>query len=272
MRVARLLHASIEYPRPCSYLPDVSASLEHRVLVDVSPEEADALLSRGWRHFGPGWFRPACASCDNCLSTRIVVADFRPSRSQRRVQRRPTRFRIEVGKPAIDEARLQLFHAWQRDRVDTRGWESSHLSLQDYFMRFAFPTSVAREIAYYDDAADGRLVMLSICDETPQAWSAVFCFYDPAYAAISPGIANILTLVDLARAGGRPFVYLGYCVLGCPSLRYKAAFHAQDLLVGLPADDEAPRWQRLARLSAGASSSDVMDSRTSPSSSDTLAR
>ena len=81
---------------------------------------------------------------------------------------RPTRFRIEVGKPAIDEARLQLFHAWQRDRVDARGWESSHLSLQDYFMRFAFPTSVAREIAYYDDAADGRLVMLSICDETPQ--------------------------------------------------------------------------------------------------------
>ena len=28
-------------------------------------------------------------------------------------------------------------------------------------MRFAFPTSVAREIAYYDDAADGRLVMLT---------------------------------------------------------------------------------------------------------------
>jgi arginine-tRNA-protein transferase len=91
--------------------------------------------------------------------------------------------------------------------------------------------------------------MLSICDETPQAWSAVFCFYDPAYAAISPGIANILSLVDLARAGARPFVYLGYCVLGCPSLRYKAAFHAQDLLVGLPADDESPHWRRLPRLS-----------------------
>jgi arginine-tRNA-protein transferase len=85
----------------------------------------------------------------------------------------------------------------------------SELSVQDYFMRFAFPSSVAREVAYFDAAADNRLVMVSICDETPQAWSAIFCFYDPAYARISPGIANILSLVDLARASARPFVYLG---------------------------------------------------------------
>lgn len=228
----------------------MSASLEHRVLVDVSPDEADALLSRGWRHFGPGWFRPACSGCGDCLSTRIVVEAFRPSRSQRRILRRPIRLRREIGKPVIDEARLKLFHGWQRNRVEERGWELSRLSLQDYFMRFAFPTAVAREVAYYDDATDGRLMMVSICDETPQAWSAIFCFYDPAYAALSPGILNILTLVDVARSSERPFVYLGYCVLDCPSLRYKAAFRAQELLVGLPGDDEAPHWQRMPLAAA----------------------
>jgi arginine-tRNA-protein transferase len=243
--VARLLHTGIEDPRPCSYLPEVAASLEHRVMLDVSPDEADALLCRGWRHFGPGWFRPACAGCQACLSTRIVVEAFVPSRSQRRAQRLARHLRVEIGRPSIDEARLALFHTWQRNRVEARGWEEAELTVQDYFMRFAFPTSVAREVAFYDPHNDDRLVMVSICDETPQAWSALFCFYDPAYARVSPGVANILALVDIARAAARPYVYLGYCVLACPSLRYKAAFRPQELLVGLPGDHEASRWERI---------------------------
>jgi arginyl-tRNA--protein-N-Asp/Glu arginylyltransferase len=93
--------------------------------------------------------------------------------------------------------------------------------------------------------------MVAICDETPQAWSAVFCFYDPAYARISPGIANVLRLVDLARATSRRFVYLGYLVSACQSLRYKAAFHPQELLVGLPSDAETPRWVRVAHEGEG---------------------
>ena len=221
-------------------------------MLEVSPEEADELLCRGWRHFGPGWFRPACSGCQKCLSTRIVVDDFAPSRSQRRVRRLAGHLRAEVGKPIVDEARLDLFHAWQRERVQTRGWETSDLSVQDYFMRFAFPSSLAREVAYYDESASDRLVMVSICDETPRAWSAIFCFYDPAYARISPGIANILSLVELARSTSRRFVYLGYCVLECQSLRYKAAFGAQELLAGLPADGELPRWDRItSSLDAG---------------------
>jgi leucyl-tRNA---protein transferase len=222
-------------------------------MLDVSPDEADALLCRGWRHFGPGWFRPACTGCQACLSTRIVVDAFAPSRSQRRVQRRASRLRAQVGRPVIDEARLDLFHAWQRDRVQARGWETSELSVQDYFIRFAFPARFALEVAYYDQEADDRLAMVSICDKTPQAWSAIFCFYDPAYARISPGIANILNLVELARATSRPYVYLGYCVLACQSLSYKAGFHAQELLVGLPGDSEAPRWDRIAPLTGLAS-------------------
>jgi len=214
-------------------------------MLDVSPDEADALLGRGWRHFGPGWFRPACAGCQACLSTRILVNAFSPSRSQRRVQRLARHLRVEIGKPIIDEARLELFHTWQSERAHARGWEMSELSVQDYFMRFAFPTTIAREVAYYDPGDNDRLVMVSICDETPQAWSALFCFYDPAYARLSPGITNIVSLVELARATSRPFVYLGYCVLACQSLRYKAAFHPQELLVGLPGDHEVPRWDRI---------------------------
>jgi leucyl-tRNA---protein transferase len=243
--MARLIHASVEAPRPCPYLPGLWASQEHRLILDVEPDEAEQLIERGWRHFGPAWFRPVCSGCSACLSTRILVDEFVPSRSQRRVQRRTRGLRVVVDEPTYNEARLALFHAWHRNRVHDRGWEPASFDAGDYRMRFAFSSPFAREVAYYDDEAGGRLVMVSICDETPNAWSAVFCFYDPAYARISPGLGNVLELIELARLHGQHAVYLGYCVFGCQSLRYKAAFRPQEVLLGSPADDDVPCWESL---------------------------
>ena len=240
--MARLLHSVVEDVHTCSYLPARPASLEHQVLLDVSPEEADALFDRGWRHFGPDWFRPACAGCDACVPTRVLVDQFAPNRSQRRAFRRAQALRMEVRRPVVDEAHLTLFAAWHSERVAARSWESVAVEADEYFMQFAFPTTIARELAYTDEAAGGRLVMVAICDETPRAWNAVFCYYDPAYAGMSPGTANILTLVGLAHATGRRFLHLGYRVSACPSLRYKSAFHPQEVLLGRPGPGEEPQW------------------------------
>jgi arginine-tRNA-protein transferase len=48
--------------------------------------------------------------------------------------------------------------------------------------------------------------------------------------------------LSLARERGIPHVYLGYRVLGCASMRYKATFRPHELLLGRPAPDEEPRW------------------------------
>jgi arginine-tRNA-protein transferase len=212
-------------------------------MLDVSPEEADDLFDRGWRHFGPSWFRPVCSGCQACVSTRIAVDVFAPSKSQRRAQHRAAGLRVEIGEPCIDAARISLFHTWHSNRVEMRGWEPAIFDEKDYFMQFAFPTAIAREVAYYDEKAGGRLVMVAICDETPKAWNAVLCFYDPLLGRCSPGIANILSLIAIARRGGKPYVHLGYRVADCPSLRYKSAFRPQEVLLRLPHDGESPSWQ-----------------------------
>jgi arginyl-tRNA--protein-N-Asp/Glu arginylyltransferase len=77
---------------------------------------------------------------------------------------------------------------------------------------------------------------------TPRAWSAIYFFYDPAVARLSPGVANVMLCLALARQRGIPHVYLGYRVLGCPSMRYKATFRPHELLRGRPGPDEEPRW------------------------------
>ena len=48
----------IESPRPCSYLPWETATLEIRAVMSMSSDEYGILLSGGWRRFGWQVFRP----------------------------------------------------------------------------------------------------------------------------------------------------------------------------------------------------------------------
>ncbi|WNG38476.1 arginyltransferase [Archangium violaceum] len=243
--MAIILGHSVEPPGPCSYLPDQRSSLEQLVMQGVTAEEYERMLVRGWRRFGPMYFRPACQACMACVSLRIPTETFQPNRSQRRARAACAHFRVEVGPPQVDEQRLSLYRTWHAEREQTREWEASPLGLREYFLQFAFPHPAAREVAYYDDTAEGgpRLVGLGICDEMPHAWSAVYFFYDPTYARYSPGSANVVFQVELARARGIPHVYLGYRVQDCASLRYKGTFRPHELLEGRPGPDEDPQWR-----------------------------
>ena len=238
----RLLEKMVEKPHPCAYLPAQSASLEVRVMLDVSADEMDTMLERGWRRFGPIYFRPACASCTECVSLRVEVEHFEPSKSQRRAARACSHLRRVVGPPRVDDARLALYAKWHAGREDARGWQPNGQTAERYSLEFAYPHPCAREAAFYDDDSGGRLVGIGLFDSTPRALSAAFFFHDPDYARMSLGSANILALVEDARASARPHVYIGYRVDGCASLRYKAAFRPHQLLRERPEslDDAAP--------------------------------
>jgi arginine-tRNA-protein transferase len=182
--VPRLLKHFTEPPRDCVYLPGQIAQLETRVMLDVSAEQFGDMLSRGWRRFGPFYFRPACQACQACLSIRIPVAHFVPSTTQRRTLRRLEHITVEINPPRVDEARLALYHQWHGFREELRGWAESKLDRESYQIEFAFPHPAAREITYYDRDAPGgpRLIGVGLCDETPAGWSAIYFYYDPAYA------------------------------------------------------------------------------------------
>lgn len=241
----RTVEHFVEAPRRCAYLPEKSAVLEHRVMLDVDPVELEALLVRGWRRFGPVYFRPACMGCQECVSLRVPTARFTPSRSQRRARRDCAHLRVTVGPPQVDGERIELYRAWHAMREQARGWESAELDEQTYFVQFAFPHPCGREVAYWEERPGEvpRLVGLGLADETPGAWSAVYFFYHPSYADRSLGTYNVVFQIEHARQLGIPYVYMGYRVLGCRSLRYKASFRPHELLVGGAELTEAPRWQ-----------------------------
>lgn len=243
--MSRLLKHFIEPPRPCVYLPEETASLENRVMLDVSSSEFEAMLVRGWRRFGPFYFRPACASCQACVSIRIPVATFEPSQSQRRAWKKGSaRLRVELARPSVDAQRLALYAKWHAMREDLRGWAPSVQDEESYSIEFAFSHPSARELTYWDDAApEGpRLVGVSLCDMTPQAISAIYFYYDPDYMKMSPGVFNIIYQINLAQRLDLPYVYLGYFVEGCDSMKYKATFRPHETLRARPSFEAPSAW------------------------------
>jgi arginine-tRNA-protein transferase len=226
-------------PRPCSYLAGRDARSEYRLALDADDARLDALLVRGWRRFGPVYFRPACDGCGECVPLRLPLAQFAPTRRQRRARRKCARLRVSLGAPRVDEERLALHRAWHAWRERARGWEPGDLDAETYFSELAFPHPAARELCFHDG---DRLVAVGLCDVTARAWSAVYFFYHPDVARLSPGVAHVVIAAEMARARGIPHLYLGFRVAGCPSMAYKADFRPHELLVGRPALDEEPTW------------------------------
>ena len=144
----------------------------------------------------------------------------------------------------MDDERLALYGRWHRQRETAKGWDPTEIDPERYAMDFAFPHPAAREVAFRDPADGDRLLGLGIFDEMPHAMSAVYFFWDPALAPSSLGVANVVTLVEEARNKGHQHVYLGYRVLGCASLVYKARYGPHELLVGRPSESEPTKWRR----------------------------
>ena len=74
-------------PSPCPY---VEGQFERKVFThlvgDKAPELNDLLTQGGFRRSQNIAYRPACETCRACVSVRVVVEDFVPSRSMRRVE------------------------------------------------------------------------------------------------------------------------------------------------------------------------------------------
>lgn len=229
----------IAEPSRCQYLADQSASNQYRIIFQISPNEFQEMLSRGWRRFGASYFRPACIACNACVSLRVPIDTFTPSKSQRRTLQKCHHLRFEVGQPTVDQQRLDLYARWHAMREAERGWPASPITAAEYEMQFCFPHPCAREFRYFDGP---KLIAIGYVDETPAALSSIYFFFDPALQHLSLGTASILCEIAAARERRLRHLYLGYRVLGCPSMQYKMQFRPHELLRGRPADNEVPEW------------------------------
>ncbi|MCX7889279.1 MAG: arginyltransferase [Rhodobacteraceae bacterium] len=226
-------------PQPCPYLDGRS---ERKLFTALQGENAerlnDTLSKQGFRRSQNVLYRPSCAECTACLSARIRVADFTPSKSQRRTLRRNAGLRRVATSPWATETQYDLFRRY----LDSRHADGGMADMDIFeFAAMIEETPVKSRVVEYtaaSDQGDARRSLVAVCltDVLDDGLSMVYSFYDPDRAGDSLGTYIILDHVAIARRAGLPYVYLGYWVPGSRKMGYKSNFAALEIYKG-------GRWQ-----------------------------
>ncbi|MGI3167809.1 arginyltransferase [Pseudooceanicola sp. C21-150M6] len=216
-------------PQPCPYL---EGRMERKLFTSLSGAGSEALndtLSKqGFRRSQNVLYRPSCADCAACLSARIDVSRFKPTKSQQKTLRRNRGLGRKATSPWATEEQYELFRTY----LDARHADGGMADMDVFeFAAMIEETPIrSRVIEYADDVAGLRAVALT--DVLDDGLSMVYSFYDPTRPADSLGTYMILDHVAIAREAGLPYVYLGYWVPGSPKMGYKAKFSGVELYVG----------------------------------------
>ncbi|MBZ0127494.1 MAG: arginyltransferase [Rhodobacteraceae bacterium] len=219
-------------PQPCPYL---DGRVERKLFTALQGDQAiplnDALSKQGFRRSQNVLYRPSCAECTSCYSARIRVADFKPSRSQKRIWRRNAHLGRETSTPWATEDQFQLFRAY----LDARHADGGMADMDIFeFAAMIEETPVrSRVIEYYRPGQEGsnRRVLSAVCltDVLDDGLSMVYSFFEPDSQGNSPGTYIILDHIEIAREAGLPYVYLGYWVPGSSKMGYKSRFAALEV-------------------------------------------
>lgn len=191
----------------------------------------DALSKQGFRRSQNVLYRPSCAECSACLSARIRVKDFEPSRGQRRTIRKNARLTREATSPWATEDQYALFRAY----LDSRHSDGGMADMDIFeFAAMIEETPIRSRVIEYTQTDDTGRKLAAVCltDVLDDGLSMVYSFYDPAFAPQSLGTYVIMDHIEIAREAGLPYVYLGYWVPGSTKMGYKSKFSALEVYAG----------------------------------------
>ena len=224
-------------PSSCPYL---SGQLERKVFTHLvgsrAPELLDLLTQGGFRRSQNIAYRPACERCRACVSVRILVDEFTPTKSMKRVLQtnRDLIGRMDGAEPSSEQ--YALFRRYLDSR-HTRGG-MSEMSVLDYTMMVEDSQVDTRLIQYrrrgpdsrFARTSDGALMAVALSDVMADGLSMVYSFFNPDEPQRSLGTFMILDHIERARSMGLPYLYLGYWVEGSRKMDYKIRFQPQEHL------------------------------------------
>ncbi|WP_022703892.1 arginyltransferase [Pseudorhodobacter ferrugineus] len=220
-------------PQPCPYL---DGRMERKLFTALQGEHAqklnDTLSKQGFRRSQNVLYRPSCAECSACLSARIRVANFVPSRTQRKVLRRNAALTRNATSPWATEDQFALFRRYLDFRHATGGMADMDIF---EFAAMIEETPIRSRVIEYSESdrrEPGDLSAVCLTDVFEDGLSMVYSFYDPDLFGRSLGTFLILDHIEIARAAGLPFVYLGYWVPGSKKMGYKAGFSGLEIFKG----------------------------------------
>ena len=224
-------------PNTCGYLPD---KVERKVFTHLVGMRAaalnDLLTQAGFRRSQTIAYRPACDQCNACVSVRVPVDEFEPSRNMRRVlEANSDLVGLTIPNKATSE-QYSLFRSYLGDRHSDGGMidmsvldfslmiEDSHVDTTLIEYRRRGPDT------FINGRGTGPLIATALTDILSDGLSMVYSFFDPELSDRSLGTYMILDHIQRTKKQGLPYLYLGYLIKGSKKMDYKARFTPQERL------------------------------------------
>lgn len=212
---------------PCSYLSRNNAqTLFFDPREVVTPEIYQDLTDQGFRRSGSHLYRPHCEACQACVPTRLLVDDFKPSRSQRRVIKRNADLIVRYEEAAFTKRHYNLYERYISLRhADGDMYPASEDQYRSFLLS---PWANSSFISLYNG---DQLLSVAVTDHQSEGLSAIYTFFEPTEVRRSLGVMNILMQAEYARELGLPYLYLGYWIRDCAKMAYKINYRPTELFV-----------------------------------------
>ena len=212
-------------PLACPYLPPRQAHFRYIDGAIAAPYYRH-LLDRGYRRSGGYLYRPVCDGCSKCQILRVPIATFTPTRDQRRVWRRGRQaFTTRVAPLSYTPEKLDMYRRYLQQQHGDPAADVDEARYRAHLLE----TCLAERSFELQLWHGGQLAGIGILDRLGDALSTVYFFFDPEFHRLSPGTYSALCEIELARAWGLAYYYLGYYIQACPSMSYKARFTPHEL-------------------------------------------
>lgn len=214
----------------CGYLPGKMAqSLIAAPQHLVNAEIYSSLIDQGFRRSGKFAYRPHCENCKECVSVRIPVDEFSPSRSQKRAFKKHQHLTVSIVPVDFYEEHYALYAAYQAARhLDVTNSEKEENGIEQY-RNFLCQSNVESVLVEFRDQQE--LKMVSVIDIVHNGISAVYTFYDTTDASSSFGTFNIMWQAEWAKSLHLSYLYLGYWIKDSQKMAYKQNFRPLEKLI-----------------------------------------
>ena len=223
--------------QPCPYL---HGRMERKLFTHLTNDKPlhliDNLLRGGFRRSQNIAYMPYCEGCRACVSVRILVDEFIPGKSMRRIKKLNKDLNARCTPSIPSPEQYALF----RHYIDTRhaGGGMADMSILDYATMieetvidtFLTEYRLKPEAPLDHDQDSGKLKAVAFSDRLSDGISMVYSYFDPDEHTRSLGTYMILDHIERSARLGLPYLYLGYWINGSAKMDYKVRFKPQQHL------------------------------------------
>ena len=213
---------------PCSYLPGLIA---RNAVVDpaytMTPDVYNYLIENGFRRSGEQVYRPYCHTCEECITTRIPVCEFKRSRSQKRNWKLNKDLIVKINNDGFKDEYLPLYQSYLINRHESADYEGvEKFPMADWcdIQFIEFYTVDVNKIE--------TLIGVAVTDVVASGFSAVYTFFDPEEGnRRSLGVYAVLWQIEYAIEKELQYVYPGFWIKNCRKMNYKTRYQPIEGLI-----------------------------------------